>query len=226
MHKAILAIASRMGRWGRMPSMVLDDASARQDPLESGPAPAQVQRAVMFVDICGSTRLYETRGDTGGYAAIADGLDRFAEQVRSNCGSVVKQTGDGILTTFRDVGDAVQAALAMIRDRGDRVARPRIGLHFGPLLRTGEDVFGRTVNVAARIAEMADRDQILITADAVEHLPTTSRLLFGFVCRTRLRGVNDRIAVYGYSGHFEELCERRRMTTLISEPYFGHEMPG
>ena len=226
MPNAMSSLSARIGRFARSRSAMSDRAAGMRRPDGADQPETQIWRAVMFVDICGSTQLYETRGDTSGYAAIADGLERFATYVRGNGGEVVKQTGDGILTAFPGVAEAVQAALAMIRDHGNLVARPRIGLHYGPMLSTGEDIFGRTVNLADRIAGMADRDQILITAEALEELPKTSRLLFGFVSRTMLRGIRGRVSVYGYSGRFEETCEARRTTTLIGEPFFGLELVG
>lgn len=133
----------------------------------------------MFADVSGSTRLYEVLGDTRAFAAINGCLDILRRLTTAHSGRVVKTIGDEIMVVFPDAMSAVQAACEMqlvmtARAPIDntRVAI-RVGLHFGPVLESSGDgdVFGDTVNVAARMAGIANAGQIITTASTVRLLP-------------------------------------------------------
>lgn len=145
------------------------------------PAPNDVQRAILFADISGSTRLYETLGDQRAFATINACLEILRRLTAAHAGRVVKTIGDEIMASFPDVIAAVQAACEMqmvISAKppidGMRVAI-RIGLHFGQVLENNGDVFGDTVNIAARMAEIAQAQQIITTGMTVCSLPPIMR---------------------------------------------------
>lgn len=132
--------------------------------------------AVLFADVSGSTRLYELLGDAKAFAAINGCLDLLRRVTAVHGGRVVKTIGDEIMAVLPSADSAVQAACEMQSEVG---AQPpvensrieiRIGLHFGTVLEADDDVFGDTVNIAARMAKIANGGQI-ITSDA-----TVSRL--------------------------------------------------
>src|SRR5438477_1086045 len=125
-------------------------------------------RAFLFTDIEGSTRLWEHEPDRMRSAlAQHNALARAA--VEANRGVVVKTTGDGILATFVDPGDALEAALrfqlalASPAATGDIELRVRFGLHLGTVDRFENDFFGSTVNRCARIMSTAHGGQILLS---------------------------------------------------------------
>ena len=123
--------------------------------------------AVSFVDLTGFTRLTEERGDEAA-AGIAMRLGEVtADVVTPRAGRVVKLLGDGVLIRFADATTAVEATLDLLE------ALPRAGLPSGhagvasgPLIMRDGDVFGRTVNTAARIADVAP-DGRLYVADVL-----------------------------------------------------------
>jgi adenylate cyclase len=82
-------------------------------------------------------------------------------------GEVVKMLGDGVHFHFRDPGDAVRASLEIVESVRSRGLPPaHVGVNAGPMIYDEGDYFGRTVNVAARIASQARADQVFIGEDA------------------------------------------------------------
>lgn len=154
------------------------------------------QRTILFADVSGSTRIIEAAGDAAGrafIAAIVDELSRITGAVR---GSVVKTIGDEVMSAFEEPLDAIVAAVEMQRAMrtldplGDVRAKIRVGLHGGPVILEGADVYGDVVNVAARVAGLAKGDQILTTAvtlDLLAELPIPTRSLGSHNVRGRER---------------------------------------
>ncbi len=138
--------------------------------------------AVLFADVSDSTRLYENMGDTAAFTQVRECLQILDEAAQHFQGRVVKTIGDGAMCVFAKAEDAARAAIEM-QDRIDlRPPSPgrskltiRIGFHYGSVLREADDVFGDTVNVAARMAGLAVPGQILMTASTIEMLPADLR---------------------------------------------------
>ena len=138
--------------------------------------------AVLFADVSDSTRLYENMGDTAAFTQVRECLQILNEAAQHFQGRVVKTIGDGAMCVFAKAEDAARAAIEM-QDRIDlRPPSPgrskltiRIGFHYGSVLREADDVFGDTVNVAARMAGLAVPGQILMTASTIEMLPADLR---------------------------------------------------
>ncbi|MEO8344151.1 MAG: adenylate/guanylate cyclase domain-containing protein [Betaproteobacteria bacterium] len=131
---------------------------------------------VLFADVCGSTRLYETLGDTEALAAIGRCLALIGDVSTGHGGRVVKTIGDEAMVVFASADKAAQAAAEMhvrlskqLPVGGARLAI-RIGFHDGPTIQADGDVFGDAVNVAARMVALAKREQIITSAPTVETL--------------------------------------------------------
>lgn len=132
----------------------------------------QVVRAVGFLDLAMYTSLTDVHGDE----AAADVVDQFCAVVRDALGEkdvLVKSIGDAVLVHSVDA-DALAALTARVCTRLD--AEPafpvlRVGLHAGPVVLRGGDVFGGTVNLAARVAAQARGNQVLATAAFADGLP-------------------------------------------------------
>jgi len=125
--------------------------------------------AVCFLDLTGYTRLTEERGD----AAAAELAARLAGLVRRSAlehdGTPVKWLGDGVMFYFREPGDAVVAAVEMVEVVGRQGLPPaHVGIHAGPVVVQDGDYFGRTVNLAARMAEYARPGEVVVSQEVVD----------------------------------------------------------
>ena len=133
--------------------------------------------AVLFADISGSTRLYDRVGDQRALALIDRCLRMFTAATVARGGRVIKTIGDEILAVFPTSVSACQAAADMqlgmvsLPDAMEQALSMHSGVHWGEVTLTADDVFGDTVNVAARLVEAAKRGQIVISGEAQRALP-------------------------------------------------------
>jgi adenylate cyclase len=145
--------------------------------------------AVCFLDLTGYTRLTEERGDQAAaeLAALLAGLVR--RSALEHGGTPVKWLGDGVMFYFPEPAAAVLAAVEMTEVIGRQGLPPaHVGIHVGPVIFQEGDYFGRTVNLAARIAEYARPGEVLVSqevVDAAEGGPVT----FTEVGPVELKGV-------------------------------------
>lgn len=133
-------------------------------------------QTILFADVSGSTRLFETKGDVEARRLIAAVLDALSLVCVRYGGRVIKTIGDEIMCTLPTAMDGLLAACdmqrKMVRDINfvrDNLA-VRIGLHHGAALEENGDVYGDAVNVAARMTSLAKREQIVTTAATVNGL--------------------------------------------------------
>ena len=136
--------------------------------------PAQ-NLAVLFVDVCDSTRLYHDLGDGAAHRLTAQCLTCVSETTKRNGGQVVKTTGDGAMTTFPTVEQAYRSASSIQQSLREGPLRVKIGFHVGPVLVAEGDVFGSTVNLAARVLARSGPGEILMTRPCVNMLSPMQR---------------------------------------------------
>ncbi len=141
-----------------------------------------VEMAVLFTDIVGSTAYFEQRGDIEGLALVHRHNDLLFPVVKQHAGRVVKTIGDSIMAVFEKAADGVACAVALqdklAQETGTAAVeriRIRVGVHFGRVLKDGDDVFGDTVNTAARVASAADGDEVLVSQALLDALPAAGR---------------------------------------------------
>ena len=154
--------------------------------------------AIVFADISGSTRLYETLGDAVARELVSQCLDLMSEQITKYDGTVIKTIGDEIMCTFPTAERATESSMGMqeaitedlpdMNPNTPSTMTIRIGLHFGSAILEGGDVFGDAVNVAARMAGLAKGGQIITTQQTAEELAP--------ILRSQTRHL-DRITVKG-----------------------------
>lgn len=139
-------------------------------------SPSQANCAVLFVDISGSTRLYETLGDHEALARVGRTIALLAKVCAECGGRVIKTAGDGAMCMF-ETADAALRASRLMQEKCAEQLEPgtpglgiHVGCHFGPVLENAGDLFGDTVNLAARVAGLAKSGQIITTADTVARL--------------------------------------------------------
>jgi adenylate cyclase len=151
-------------------SRAIDDYSIRATEgvlAASGYVPERptAEPAIAFLDLTGFTGLTQERGDRIA-AEMALRLAELASRtVALHRGRVVKLLGDGVLMHFPDVTDAVEAALDLIdRLSGSDLPPGHVGIAHGPIVARDGDVFGRTVNLAARISDITPSGAVYLPA--------------------------------------------------------------
>lgn len=121
--------------------------------------------AILFSDIEGSTALNERIGDRA-WVRLIDQHDRLVDRcVKKQSGYVVKSQGDGFMVAFAEPEQAVRCSVDIqqqLAKQPNRI-RVRIGIHSGKSVRRGDDLFGRNVAMAARVASAADGGEVLVS---------------------------------------------------------------
>ncbi len=137
---------------------------------------------VLFADVSGSTKLYETIGDAAAHQAIDLCVKLFSAMTVQHGGRVVKTIGDEVMAVFPDASHAgaaardIQLCVTDMAPVGKVRLGVRIGMHQGPLVERDGDVFGDTVNLAARLTEMATRGQIITSLETVQLLTPIQKM--------------------------------------------------
>ncbi len=161
--------------------------------------------AVMFTDIANSTALTQKLGDAGAQEVIRAHNKVVREALTMYKGKEVKHTGDGMMMSFEQPTNAVLAAVTIQREinkfRAANPAKPlqvKIGVNAGEPICEDNDLFGTTVQLAARIVDKANVDQILVS-DTVKGICTGKG--FGFTNRGgfKMKGFSEDVVLYEVS---------------------------
>jgi class 3 adenylate cyclase len=137
--------------------------------------------AILFADISGSAKLYESLGDAEALSTIERCLAIIRQACVDSGGRVVKTIGDEVMAVFPAADGAARAATDMqARISAQRTSRGtglaiHVGFNYGPVLEEGNDVFGDSVTVAARLSNLAKGGQVFTSAQTVEELPPALR---------------------------------------------------
>ncbi len=188
-------------------------------------SPKTTNIAIMFADISGSTRLFEVLGDATARVTVSDTLDLLTKVIHLHSGTVIKTIGDEIMCTFPTADDSANAAVQMqetledaneMKDADAPEIKIRVGMHFGPALLEGGDVFGDAVNVAARMAAQAKGGQIITTKSTVDLLEPILRASTRFVDRAPIKGKKEDIEIFEIIWQEEDVT--RMATGMMQDP--------
>jgi class 3 adenylate cyclase len=160
--------------------------------------------AILFADVVGSTQLYDKFGDTKASETVAQCLDVMKDATHQFNGTVIKTIGDEVMSTFPTVEDAMGAAVMMQtrisadnREEEDRIAVSiRIGCHFGPVVQEQNDIFGAAVHTANRMTSQAKARQIVISGETVQQMSPDLQKQTRQIDVATVRGKLDEVALY------------------------------
>ena len=158
---------------------------------------------VLFSDIKGSTAYFEKYGDAQGLAMVQRHNAMLFPIIEQCGGRVVKTIGDAIMSVFEDPKGAIKGAIGMQRAlESDRITQRledriqiKVGLHTGLCIVKDKDVYGDVVNVASRVQNQAEPDQILITDDLLDAAKLVG-VQFAQMGHTSMRGRVEPINIY------------------------------
>jgi class 3 adenylate cyclase len=166
--------------------------------------PASQLCTVLFVDISGSTRLYEELGDAQALARVESCLRLLQRAADEFQGRVIKTTGDGLMCAFAEADAGLQAARAMqvrVLEQsalGGPALGIHVGCHYGAVVESAGDLYGDSVNVAARVAGLAKVGQIITTSEAVARLGASTREKVRLLDRVAVKGKREPVEIYEF----------------------------
>ena len=186
-----------------------------------------IELAILFADVVGSTRIYETMGDQLAREMVATCIEVMRTATEGHSGTVIKTMGDEVMATFPTSDDALNAAAQMQRQisshsdlqvDGMPVAL-RIGCHFGPVVLESRDVFGATVHTANRMTSQAKAGQIVTTAATVDKLSPEWRSSVRQIDIAMLKGQGNEVTLY------EVLWQTDDVTSMLPAIALSSSLP-
>jgi adenylate cyclase len=175
----------------------LDEWNTSADKAEAG-APM----AVVFTDIVGSTKLTQDHGDAAMQKIVRAHNKIVRDELRNFAGVEVKHTGDGIMASFKNVGNSVGASLEMMKNidvfngsERDIKLQIRIGINAGSPIQEDGDLFGTTVQISARLCDKAEDGGIAVS-NLVRELSAGVAAEFETMGDMDLKGVGEAVEVY------------------------------
>lgn len=173
---------------------------------------------ILFADVAGYSRLMradeeQTLTDLSAHLAelVTPVIDRFH-------GRIVKTVGDGVMAEFGSAVEAVRAAVELQRGMAERNAgKPadrqqsfRIGLHLGDVIHSDHDVFGDTVNVAARLQALAGPGAIVLSAGVHDQVRDKLSLPFRDLGARSLKNIDRPVRAFALDSETPVRRARRR----------------
>lgn len=186
-----------------------------------------VEVAILFADVVGSTQLYEQLGDVRAREMVAQSLVIMRDAVEHFNGTVIKTMGDEVMATFPTADDAMSAARRMqeaisqdmtLAHSHGHVAI-RIGCHFGPVVQEDRDVFGAAVHTANRMTSQAKAEQIITTQATIDRLSSEWQSLVRQIDVATVRGKSDEVVL------FEVLWQPDEATSMLPGVGLGNKPP-
>ena len=157
--------------------------------------------AIMFVDVEGSTKLYEKNGDQKAQQIIERCLNIVSDTIKDAGGTIIKFIGDEVMCRFADEDTAIDTACKIqeaLEESSTRETLPSvcIGLHYGMAIEKDGDIFGDAVNVAARVTAIAKGKQIITTEDTVLNLSPRHVFMTREFDKTPIKGKEGEVTIY------------------------------
>jgi adenylate cyclase len=159
--------------------------------------------AILFADVVGSTQIYDKFGDTKASETVALCLNVMKDATHQFGGTVIKTIGDEVMSTFESVDNAMGAAMMMqsrisvdSRDDDRIPVSIRIGCHYGPVVQEQNDIFGAAVHTANRMTSQAKSRQIVISGETVAQMSEDLKKQTRQIDVATVRGKLDEIALY------------------------------
>ncbi|HVC01615.1 MAG TPA: adenylate/guanylate cyclase domain-containing protein [Steroidobacteraceae bacterium] len=177
----------------------------------------EVEVAILFADVVGSTKLYEQLGDERARDMVGICIEVMRSATEQNHGTVIKTMGDEVMATFPTADDALNAAAQMqkqIRAHpalkiGEHSVAIRIGCNFGPVVTENRDIFGSAVHTANRMTSQAKAGQIMTTSTMVEQLSADWRASVRQIDIATLKGRSSEVAL------FEVVWQPEDVTSMV-----------
>ena len=157
---------------------------------------ASLSATVAFVDLAGFSAIADVYGDASAIAVL-EIFESMVSEALSGYEPPIKWIGDEAMLSFPEPDSAIQALGALLQAcrKEPRLPLTRTGLNHGPVIRRASDLFGSTVNIAARIASLASPGQLLATQPIADAAVAKGILVRG-LGKVALRSVVGEVSLY------------------------------
>jgi len=159
----------------------------------------EVEVAVMLADISGSTALYESVGNAEALKQVSTCLDLLRSSIEKHGGDFVSSKGDDVLCIFDEPKAALDVGIEVFEAMKQHTLSLHAGVDFGPVIRTHDDVFGDSVNMAARLATFAKSGEILCSQKHYDRLSGHHRAMLRFFGPSHFKGKTAISNIYLFS---------------------------
>ena len=184
----------------------VSDALVKALELWNKPAAESVEKdklvTVLFTDLVGSTKMTQERGDAGAQQVLRKHNEIVRNALAKYQGVEVKHTGDGIMARFSVTSNAVEGALSMQeafashnQTNPDLPVSVRVGINTGEPIQEEGDIFGTTVQLAARICDKGKSGHVM-TSNVVRELCAGRQIRFEDCGPFDLKGVEGPVNLY------------------------------
>ncbi|HEY5900043.1 MAG TPA: adenylate/guanylate cyclase domain-containing protein [Burkholderiales bacterium] len=159
------------------------------------------ETTILFADILGGAELSAKAGDAAAVAALGACMKHLRKAAEACNGRVVDRAGDKLMVLVATADAAADAAAAMhtamesFPQKGEAKLSLGIGFHFGPIIQKGDDVYGDTVNLAAKLVEQAASGQIITTRETASHLSPLYRAWMRKLYAIDIKGRSEQVAL-------------------------------
>jgi adenylate cyclase len=168
------------------------EAELGEDRVVAGATPA-----IVFMDLTGYTKLAEEAGDDEAASQAARFIEVVEASTSATGGRLVKVLGDGVMLHFADADTAIRAALdTLARVRQGDLPAARGAINSGPMVRRDGDYFGSVVNIAARAADYARPNELLVTQEVVDAWSEGDSVIFNRIGAVSLKNVKRRVDLF------------------------------
>jgi len=174
---------------------------------------------IFFGDVAGSVELYDAMGDERAHALILSCLNQMTSTIERFGGRVVEVIGDEVMAEFTDTNYALEAACEVQHNlavTNEHQLGVRIGFHSGQTAVADGHPYGDTVNIAARMVNLAKSGQVLINHQTVEYLSEENQQRLRFMDRMFLKGKKEPYMVH------EVLWEESDRTMVVTSKAEGN----
>ena len=160
--------------------------------------------AIMFTDIVGYTALMG-EDEQKAIRLLDKNLSIQKPLIEQHQGKLLKEIGDGLLSSFSSVIEAVKCAIE-IQDKlkDDPELNIRVGIHLGDVLFRDGDVLGDGVNIASRIESLASSGEILVSESVYNSIKNQEGIHTGFLKEEILKNVVEPVKIYKVSAKILE----------------------
>lgn len=159
----------------------------------------ELEVAVMLADISGSTALYEAVGNVEALNRVSACLDLLRDVIERNGGQFISSKGDDILCVFESPQATLDVGMQMFDNTQDNGLSLHAGVDFGKVIRARNDIFGDSVNMAARLATVANSGEILCSQDVYDQLSGDYRAMLRFFGPRHFKGKTALSNIYLFS---------------------------